>query len=387
MRIAFYAPMKPPDDPRPSGDRTVARGLIQALRLAGHEVTLVSRFRSWDKGDQRRQQRLEAMGIRLAERLVRHAAGGDRPPFDLWLTYHLYHKAPDWLGPRVTAAWDIPYVVAEASVAGKQRGGRWRRGYDAAIAALEVADLVLGLNPADRPGVAPWLRPGARYQELAPFLDARPFADAPAQRDAARVWLAGRLSLPLDRPWLLTVGMMRADQKLLSYQTLAAALARVEAPFRLIVVGDGPAEAAVRTAFAPIAETVSWFGAAAPVEMPQLYAAADLYVWPAIKEAFGMAFLEAQAAGLPVVAGASGGVANVVAEGLTGRLVPEGDVAALANAISRLIDDSNLRRTMGAAARRRTCERHDLPVAAADLDRALHAAAESRRQKNLRKAV
>jgi hypothetical protein len=42
MKVAFYATMKPPDDPVPSGDRTMARLLVKALETAGHEVELVS---------------------------------------------------------------------------------------------------------------------------------------------------------------------------------------------------------------------------------------------------------------------------------------------------------------------------------------------------------
>ncbi|MBT3400519.1 MAG: glycosyltransferase family 1 protein, partial [Rhodospirillaceae bacterium] len=56
MRVAFYAPMKPPDHPVPSGDRHLARLLLQALRHAGHEPELVSRFVSRDgAGDPTRQ--------------------------------------------------------------------------------------------------------------------------------------------------------------------------------------------------------------------------------------------------------------------------------------------------------------------------------------------
>ena len=46
MHVAFYAPMKPPDHPVPSGDRRMARLLMQALAHAGHRVVLASRFRS-----------------------------------------------------------------------------------------------------------------------------------------------------------------------------------------------------------------------------------------------------------------------------------------------------------------------------------------------------
>ena len=62
-------------------------------------------------------------------------------------------------------------------------------------------------------------------------------------------------------------------------------------------------------------------------------AAADLYLWPAINEAYGMAFLEAQAAGLPVIAGRTGGVPAVVAADETGLLTPVGDAHAFAAAV------------------------------------------------------
>src|SRR5579871_5198212 len=87
----------------------------------------------------------------------------------------------------------------------------------------------------------------------------------------------------------------------------------------------------------------------------------------AINEAFGMALLEAQASGLPVVAGASGGVAEVVADTVSGLLVAPGDVAAFAAAVRRLLDDPELRRCYAAAARRRVVAEHDLRPAAQQL--------------------
>ena len=84
--------------------------------------------------------------------------------------------------------------------------------------------------------------------------------------------------------------------------------------------------------------------------MPALYAAADLLVWPAINEAYGMALLEAQAAGLPVVAGNSGGVGEVVCDGRTGLVVPQGDGAAFAAAVAGLLDRPEARAAMADAA-------------------------------------
>ena len=72
MRVAFYAPLKPPDHPVPSGDRRMARLLIQALELAGHEVEVAARLRSWHGvPDGARQARIAELGAALAERLLR----------------------------------------------------------------------------------------------------------------------------------------------------------------------------------------------------------------------------------------------------------------------------------------------------------------------------
>ena len=87
-----------------------------------------------------------------------------------------------------------------------------------------------------------------------------------------------------------------------------------------------------------------------------------------------MALLEAQAAGLPVVAGASGGVASLVADNLTGLLAPPGDVAALSRLIATLLDDPARRQAMGIAARARVAARHGLHDAARRLDAILQAA-------------
>ena len=88
MRIAFYAPLKPPTHGTPSGDRRVAGLLIDALTHAGQRVELVSTFRSFDgDGDGERQEALRAQGEGLAQRLVDQwlAAPPDARP-QVWLS-------------------------------------------------------------------------------------------------------------------------------------------------------------------------------------------------------------------------------------------------------------------------------------------------------------
>ena len=122
MRVAFYAPLKPPDHAVPSGDRRMARLLMAALERAGHRVILASRLRAFEGHGKAATQELirreaEAQAAQLIERF-RAAAAEARP--EAWVTYHLYHKAPDWLGPPVSSALDIPYLIAEASHAPKR---------------------------------------------------------------------------------------------------------------------------------------------------------------------------------------------------------------------------------------------------------------------------
>jgi len=368
MRVAFYAPLKPPTHPTPSGDRRMARLIIDALGQGGHDPILASRFRSHDDGRRPgRAGRLAAFGPALAARAARQLA-----PLQpaAWLTYHLYYKAPDWLGPAAARALGIPYVAIEASVAMKRASGRFAAGHAATVAALGLAAAVVSLNPADDEGLLPHLPAPDRLAHLAPFLDAAPFAAAADDRAGHRAAQAGALGLDPGIPWILAVAMMRPGDKLASYRVLGEALLRLaDRPWTLLVAGDGPARAEVEAALGPLgAARLRWLGAVGEAALPGLYAAADLLAWPAINEAYGMALLEGQAAGLPVVAGAVGGVPAIVADGRTGLLAPPGDAAAFAAALAGLLADPARRRGMAAAARAKVAEGHDLPAAAATLD-------------------
>ncbi len=379
MRVAFYAPLKPPDHPVPSGDRRMARLLIQALGLAGHEVEIAARLRSWSaRPDPARQARLEGIGQAMAERLLRRyraRPAAARP--GAWLTYHLYYTAPDWIGPHVAAGLGIPYLLAEASLAGKRANGPWARGHRATVAALERAAAVISLNPVD----AECLPDPDRVRPIKPFLDAAPFRAAAAQRREARAATAAAHGLDPARPWLLAVAMMRPGDKLASYRLLGDALARLDGlgldglDWQLLVAGDGPARAEVEAAFDALApDRVRFLGEMAPHDLPALAAACDLMVWPALNEAYGMALLEAQAAGLPVVAGHSGGVAAVVRDGETGRLTAPGDARAFAEAVRGLLEAPGTRRAMAEAAVAAVAAEHDLSAAAGRLDAVLRRA-------------
>lgn len=379
MRLAFYAPLKPPTHPAPSGDRRMARLLMAALAKAGHEVDLACRFRSWDgTGDAARLRRLEALGERLARRLIRRYEATPPPARPrAWFTYHVYYKAPDWIGPMVSEALAIPYVVAEASVFHGQAAGPWAAGYRATVDSVKGAAAVIGLNSADTPAVLPLVRDPRRLVPLRPFLDTGAFdaaADGNGTRKAERRGrLARRFGLDPGTPWLLAVAMMREGDKLASYETLGAALARLRGcSWQLVVAGDGPARRQVeRTLARAGADRVRFAGMLAARDLAPLYGACDVFLWPAVNEAFGMALLEAQAAGLPAVAGNSHGVSDILGHGETGLLVPEGDADAFAGAVRALLSDPRRRAVMAEKARANVRQSHDIAGAAETLNAAL----------------
>jgi phosphatidyl-myo-inositol dimannoside synthase len=113
--------------------------------------------------------------------------------------------------------------------------------------------------------------------------------------------------------------------------------------------------------------------------LPSLYACADAFAmlcrnrWAGLEqEGFGIVFLEAAACGVPQVAGDSGGASEAVIDGATGFVVRQPhDSAAAAEALARLLDDAELRRAQGHAARERAVRDYAYDVLAARLDAAL----------------
>ena len=383
MRIAFYAPLKAPTHPAPSGDRRMARQLVSALRFAGHTVDVASTFRSFD-GNPARQDAVRGTAEAEADRIVRdyRARSGSRRP-EVWFTYHLYYKAPDWIGPRVSRALGLGYVVAEASHAPKRANGPWASGHEAVANALGTADSVLALVERDIPCVLPLLRAEAELFRLPPFLD--PVADiGDADRSSRRAALVERHALDGAKNWLLAVAMMRRGDKLRSYRLLSRALATLPGDdWQLVIVGDGAARADVRAEFSRLGSAgrggcVAWLGQLAAPELRHVYAACDVLVWPGVNEAYGMTFLEAQAAGLPTVAGDAGGVREVIRDGETGILVDAGDHEAFSRAVRGLLDDPVRRREMGRRGREFIRDERSLIGASGIIDRAVAHAAKAR---------
>lgn len=176
--------------------------------------------------------------------------------------------------------------------------------------------------------------------------------------NAIDVGAAPQAQLAGDPPRILTVGRLAAPKDPLTLVRALPALRPRE--YSLAFVGGGRDQPLVEQAVRErgVAGRVTLLGERHDV--PELLESADIFVLASRSEGAPLSVLEAMAAGLPVVASDVGGVAELVADGETGLLVPAGDAAALAGALARLLDDPGLRRRMGAAARARARERFDL---------------------------
>jgi D-inositol-3-phosphate glycosyltransferase len=156
---------------------------------------------------------------------------------------------------------------------------------------------------------------------------------------------------PRPRPTVLTVRRLvprNGVDSLVEAWRLAGLGARAE----LVIGGAGPEiEDIQRLAAGDL--SIRIMGYVPDDDLPALYQDADLFALPSRSgEGFGLVALEAMASGLPVLATSSGGVVDIVKDGVNGRLVPPNDVPALAEALTQLVEDGQLRTELAQGARR-----------------------------------
>jgi phosphatidylinositol alpha-1,6-mannosyltransferase len=268
-----------------------------------------------------------------------------------------------------------PYAVvlhgAEVTVPGRLPGSRalLRRVLDGAgllfAAGQWVADqaaLIVG-----RPLAATVLPPGVDIGRFRPR--------TPTERTAARTGFG----LPPDGRLVVSVSRLVPRKGMDTLIEAACLLAPGRPDLTFAIAGSGRdrgrLERLVRRSGAP----VRLVGRVDDDDLPSFYGCADVFAmlardrWAGLEqEGFGIVFLEAAACGVPQVAGASGGVAEAVADGDTGVLVSDPKEAmAAAAALGRLLDDLALRVSQGEAGRRRVEREFSYDVLAARLDEAL----------------
>lgn len=184
---------------------------------------------------------------------------------------------------------------------------------------------------------------------------------------------AARTAAPRPGPTVLCAARLYPRKNLGALFRAAARIVRDVPALDVRVVGDGPARAAfVRAARrAGVADRVRWLGHVSRRSLAEEYARCDVFCLPSLQEGFGIACLEALAAGRPVVALRASATPEIVEHGVTGLLVPPDDDAALARALLDLLRDPERRAAMGAAGPARAARYAPPRIAAQFLDAVL----------------
>jgi glycosyltransferase involved in cell wall biosynthesis len=199
------------------------------------------------------------------------------------------------------------------------------------------------------------LRPPGQQLHLTPFgVDTEQFAPAAAPRpDGAQLVIGS--SKGLEATYGIDV-LLRAFAQLPRVNRDGQVL-------QLRLLADGPQVAEYRQLahVLGLGTRVQFGGGLPHGQMAQALNGLDVFVAPSRRESFGVSVLEASACARPVVASAVGGLPEVVQHGVTGLLVPPGDVTALAAALTTLADDAALRLSMGRAGRQMVQARYAWP--------------------------
>ena len=204
--------------------------------------------------------------------------------------------------------------------------------------------------------------PERRIAQIYNGVDIERFHAAPGGRAA----LAGS---PFNDPSLWVIGTVGRMQAVKAQTQLARAFIRavelqpaLRSRFRLVMVGDGPlrAEAQALLNAAGLA-ALAWLPGER-ADVPDVMRGLDCFVLPSLAEGISNTILEAMASGLPVLATAVGGNAELIVTGQTGELVPVGDGEAMAVALLRLEVDPVRATAQGRAGRQRVVQHFSLPA-------------------------
>ena len=381
MRICFFSRRY---FPAISGMSVYAQNLLRELTALGHEVTMISQYRGDAEGTRVygggpppevsgvRVIGLEALGEqekpvanfeRDIETMVQTAvAEHARTPFDL---LHAQYGYPTGLAALETSKrLGLPNVV---SIQGGD--GHWV-GVNCCETHREAMRTVLDHASALLIGSRSFA--GEVHENHGVSLDR--FTVVPGAVDTARFsprarYFAGQWVDPA-RPVLLYHGRVDRRKGALDLLDAFALLRRRNHPValraRLMYSGIGPDSLAVKgkVNLLGLNDVFTNLGYVDYDRVPDVYRAADIFVSPTYSEGFSNTILEAMSAGLPVVSCKVVGVVDCVIDGINGLLVPPGNVAALADALARLLDEQLLRMRLSERARREVGERYSWPVVA-----------------------
>ncbi len=302
---------------------------------------------------------------------------------------HAHYWLSGWVAHLLRRYWDTPFVQmfhttahmknAVAATADRETGLRLRT----ERRLIDLADSLIAANPDERADLV-WRQrtPTDKVCTVPPGVDLDLFV--PGDREASR----RELGLHPDRPVALFVGRIDPIKGIDSLLDAVRLLAHDDPePTVVLIGGDLDADGHPTGALGEVARAADSMGIADRIRfegsrrqdvLPTYYRAADVVVVPSRYESFGLVAVEAMACGTPVVATRVGGLRFTVEDGEGGLLVPPRDAAALADAVRRVLGDTDLRSRLGAGARE-TAARFSWPAVAAQISHVYARLAEGHR--------
>ncbi len=341
--------------PTYGGSGAVATELGVALADRGHEVHFVTYAPPFRLDAVRRDITFHQVSV-SAYPLFRF------PPYDLALASRLAEVAEEHHLDLFHVHYAIPHAAA-AHLAREILGSAAPR----LVVTLHGTDItVVGTDPAYRrttqfvldradavTAVSSWLvdETARVFAPHRPILNIPNFVDLHRFRPACPEGLHDRLAAPGEAV-LMHVSNFRPVKRVVDAVRVLAKVAAVR-PARLVMVGDGPdrplAEEEAR--LLGVSKRVTFLGERDEVE--SLLPGADLFLLPSESESFGLAALEAMACGVPVVGTRTGGLPELVEDGVSGHLCEVGDFTCMAAFAAGLLADPARHAAMRAAARAR----------------------------------
>lgn len=318
--------------------------LMEGLRQRGHRSVIVCPPES-RCADAAHERGFEVIAVRLASELdlasvvrLRKELVRLRPNL-----VHLHTGRATWLGALSARLAEIPSITTRRMDREVKRNWRTRLVYG------ELVARAVAISPA----VEACLRAGGVAPEKTVTIPSSvdPLALQPKSSRALvrRALEVGETDLVL----LAAAALVPRKGLDVLIDALALLASRSLTP-RTWIAGEGPERTALEARCDRAGIDVRFLGAR--TDVPDLLAAADVFVLPSRREGLGIAALEAMALARPVVASRVGGLADAVVDGRTGILVPPGDAIALADAIERLLRDEALRTALGRAGPARVAE-------------------------------
>lgn len=351
--------------PAVGGVEQVVRTLAEGCRDRGHDVRVLASA----TGRRGARETVDGVPVRRVPSAGEVLSVPASPTFPVALRsasrdvdvvhFHLPH--PLAVGSQLLAGRSDPAVVVTYHSDIVKQATALRLYRPLLLRFLGRADRILPTSPTLLEG-SDHLGPYAERCTVVPLsIDVAAFREGltPSPDGADDGGPAVDLPVDPDRPTLLFVGRLSYYK---GVEYLVDAMADVGAD--LLVVGDGERREALerRALDRGVDGKIAFLGRVSDETLGGCYASADAFVLPSVEpsEAFGVVQLEAMAAGLPVVnTDLPTGVPWVSPDGETGLTVPPRDAAALADALSALVEDPALRRRLGENARERVEDRFD----------------------------